>query len=52
MMLLVMLLSFRQSCEEKGVGLDDPFRSLSTWDILWFFDSINDDPEREVENDI
>lgn len=37
--LLVIGSSFRQSCEEQCVGLADPYGSLPTCDILWFYDS-------------
>jgi len=29
-------LIFGCSCAESGVGLDDPYGSLPTWDIQWF----------------
>lgn len=35
-MLLVIWFSFRQSWEEQGVGLSDPYGSLPIWAILWF----------------
>lgn len=31
-------LIFGWSCVEQGVGLLDPYRSLPTWDSLWFHD--------------
>lgn len=34
-MLSVIWFSFRLSCKEQGVGPDDHYRSLPTWDILW-----------------
>jgi len=30
---------FGWSCVEPGGGLDDPYGSLQTWDVLWFYDS-------------
>lgn len=35
----VVWFSVRSSCEEQGVGLEDPYGSLSTWDLLWFYKS-------------
>ena len=42
-MLLVIWLSFRYSCKEQKVGLDDPYGSLSTQDILWHFKDLTVD---------
>jgi len=38
MTLLVVWFSYRQSREEQGVGLDDPYGSLPTSNILCFYD--------------
>lgn len=38
-MLLDVWTDFGWSCVEPGVGLDDPYGPLPTWDILWFHHS-------------
>ena len=35
--LLIIWFSFRQSYKEQGAALSDPYGSLPTWGILWFY---------------
>lgn len=43
--LLVKWFSFRWSCVDQVVGLDDPYESFPIWDILWLFKERSPSPE-------